>query len=137
MDGACRNNPGPGGWAYVLSDGSEASGCEAAATSNRMELRAAIEALAAVEARCCAVRLWTDSGYVAQGISRWLPAWRDNCWRTAAGRPLKNEADWRALDELLSRVPCECRRVKRGSCRLHNRADFLAKAAIEAISAPR
>ena len=85
-DGACRGNPGPGGWAALLVFGSErkeVSGVEAATTNNRMELTAAIGGLGALKRRC-AVKLYTDSKYVLQGITEWLPNWKARGWRTAA-----------------------------------------------------
>ncbi len=99
-DGACRGNPGPGGWAALLIAGGvrkELSGAEAATTNNRMELMAAIEGLGALK-RPCAVRLYTDSKYVLQGFTEWLPNWKGRRWRTAAGEPVKNQDLWERLD---------------------------------------
>ncbi|MDT8439483.1 MAG: ribonuclease HI [Wenzhouxiangellaceae bacterium] len=98
-DGACRGNPGPGGWGALLRCNGrerELSGGEAATTNNRMELMAAIEALAALK-RSCAVHLTTDSNYVRQGITEWLPRWRRNGWKTAARKPVKNADLWQRL----------------------------------------
>src|SRR5699024_5087385 len=92
-DGACLGNPGPGGWAALLrSKGREKllSGGDPDTTNNRMELSAAIMALEALK-RSCSVSLTTDSRYVMQGIESWLPRWRANRWRTAAGKPVKNQ----------------------------------------------
>ena len=100
-DGACRGNPGPGGWAALLICGKErkeVSGSEAATTNNRMELAAAIGGLGALKRRC-AVRLYTDSKYVLQGITEWLPNWKARGWRTAARQPVKNQDLWQLLDE--------------------------------------
>lgn len=100
-DGGCEGNPGPGGWAAVLRHGThlrEISGGEIATTNNRMELRAAIEALRALKVPC-AVELFTDSQYLRQGITAWLAAWKLRGWRTASKQPVKNEDLWRALDE--------------------------------------
>jgi ribonuclease HI len=99
-DGACRGNPGPGGWAALLVAGAERkeiSGAEAATTNNRMELTAAIEGLCALKRRC-AVKLYTDSKYVLQGITEWLPNWKARGWRTAAREPVKNQDLWQLLD---------------------------------------
>lgn len=98
-DGACLGNPGPGGWAALLrSKGREKmlSGGEDHTTNNRMELSAAIMALEALTRRC-RVDLTTDSRYVMQGIEEWLPRWRARGWRTAAGKPVKNQDLWQRL----------------------------------------
>ncbi|MGC1388660.1 MAG: ribonuclease HI [Steroidobacteraceae bacterium] len=99
-DGACRGNPGPGGWAALLVAGTERkelSGAEINTTNNRMELRAVIEALGALKRRC-AVKLYTDSKYVLQGCTEWLPGWKARGWRTAAREPVKNQDLWEKLD---------------------------------------
>ena len=99
-DGACRGNPGPGGWAALLIAGAErkeVSGYEAATTNNRMELSAAIGGIGALKRRC-AVKLYTDSKYVLQGITEWLPNWKARGWRTAAREPVKNQDLWQLLD---------------------------------------
>ncbi len=99
-DGGCHGNPGPGGWAAVLEYGKhrrELSGGVPATTNNRMELQAAIEALAALK-EPCEVDFYTDSEYVRNGVSGWLKGWKRNGWRTKAKRPVKNEDLWRALD---------------------------------------
>lgn len=98
-DGACSGNPGPGGWGAVLRcNGSEKelSGVEAETTNNRMELMAAIQALETLK-RPCRVELTTDSNYVRQGMTEWLPRWQANGWKTAARKPVKNEDLWRRL----------------------------------------
>ena len=108
-DGACRGNPGPGGWAYILrhpSTGSqkEASGGLPETTNNQMELQAVISGLEALKRRA-KVEVITDSEYVAKGCREWLPGWKANNWRRREGKkfkPLKNEHFWRRLDELLS-----------------------------------
>ncbi len=103
-DGACKGNPGPGGWAAVLVSGQhrrELSGFEARTTNNRMELTAAIEALRALRRRAT-VDLYTDSQYLRQGMQEWLPRWKKNRWRTAGRQPVKNEDLWRELDRLCS-----------------------------------
>ena len=102
-DGACRGNPGPGGWGVVLRFGGqvkELSGGEPATTNNRMELKAAIEALTALKKKPCRVDLYTDSTYVRSGITEWLPAWRARGWRTADKKPVKNQDLWQALAAL-------------------------------------
>jgi ribonuclease HI len=100
-DGACSGNPGPGGWGAVLSYGGhrkELSGGEAApTTNNRMELTAAIRALESLTRRST-VRLHTDSSYLRNGVTSWLPTWKRNGWRTASKQPVKNEDLWRRLD---------------------------------------
>ncbi|MGA9027303.1 MAG: ribonuclease HI [Steroidobacteraceae bacterium] len=99
-DGACRGNPGPGGWAALLIAGEvrkEIFGAEAATTNNRMELMAAIAGLGELKRRC-KVRLHTDSKYVLQGITEWLPGWKARGWRTAARQPVKNQDLWERLD---------------------------------------
>jgi ribonuclease HI len=109
-DGACSGNPGPGGWAYILKHPAsgkvvEASGGEAETTNNRMELQALIEGLEALKRRS-EVEIVTDSEYVAKGCQEWLPGWKSNNWRRREGKklkPLKNEEQWRKLDELLAK----------------------------------
>ena len=104
-DGACRGNPGPGGWAAVLIWGphrKEIAGGEEDTTNNRMELRAAIEALRALK-EPAEVDLYTDSVYLKQGITEWLPRWKENGWKRRQGRrllPVANEDLWRELDRL-------------------------------------
>lgn len=109
-DGGCSGNPGPGGWAYVVQRGPEvlrASGGEAATTNNRMELRAVIEALSAIEARAMAgaIAVHTDSTYVKNGITEWIGRWERNGWRTRAKEPVKNRELWQQLRELANRLP--------------------------------
>jgi len=100
-DGACEGNPGPGGWAAILRYGRHEQvlrGGASDTTNNRMELRAAIEALRALK-RPCVVHLYTDSQYLRQGITEWLPRWQANGWRTASKKPVKNKDLWLALLE--------------------------------------
>ncbi|NDH39710.1 MAG: ribonuclease HI, partial [Gammaproteobacteria bacterium] len=104
-DGACSGNPGPGGWGAVLRSGDhekELCGGERDTTNNRMELTAAIEALEALT-EPCQVTLTTDSTYVRDGITRWLANWKQNGWRTAAKKPVKNQELWQKLDRQASR----------------------------------
>jgi ribonuclease HI len=104
-DGACKGNPGPGGWGALLRYGSEEKhlcGGEANTTNNRMELMAAIEGLKALK-ETCQVSLTTDSQYVRQGITAWMHGWKKNGWKTSARKPVKNEDLWRLLDEQVNR----------------------------------
>ena len=100
-DGACRGNPGPGGWGALLIYGGhekELYGGEAITTNNRMELLAAIEALRAMK-KSCRIQLYTDSTYVRNGIQQWLDKWKANNWRTAGRKAVKNQDLWQALDD--------------------------------------
>lgn len=102
-DGACKGNPGPGGWGVVLFYGDHEKhlwGGEPNTTNNRMELKAAIEGLAALK-RQCDVDLYTDSQYVRNGINQWMANWKRNGWRTSARKPVKNVELWQRLDELV------------------------------------
>ena len=103
-DGACSGNPGPGGWAAILTFGDhekELSGGEAHTTNNRMELMGAIAALEALK-KTCTVELHTDSKYVHDGISKWIHGWKRNGWKTADKKPVKNADLWQRLDALRS-----------------------------------
>ena len=128
-DGACRGNPGPGGWGVVLmSNGrrKELWGGTPETTNNRMELTAAIEGLAALKHRCSVV-VYTDSEYLRRGISEWLEMWKRRGWRTADKKPAKNEDLWRQLDELADSHRIDWRWVKGHSGNPGNeRADELA-----------
>jgi ribonuclease HI len=129
-DGACSGNPGPGGWGALLIWGDkrkELSGGEALTTNNRMELRAATEALDALK-RPCKVELHTDSQYVRNGIMQWIHRWKANGWRTAGKEPVKNEDLWRRLDEATKRHQVDWRWVKGHAGHVENeRADALAR----------
>ena len=129
-DGACRGNPGPGGWGAVLIAGGKEKdicGGELSTTNNRMELMAAIEALRALK-RPCKVELHTDSQYLRTGITEWLAGWKARGWRTAAKTPVKNEDLWRALDEARLRHEVDWRWVKgHAGHELNERADALAR----------
>ncbi len=137
-DGACRGNPGPGGWAALLSrDGhdKELSGAERATTNNRMELRAVIEALGALK-RPVQVRLYTDSQYVRRGILEWLPQWKARGWKTASGQPVKNQDLWQALEAHAARHEIEWLWVPgHAGVPGNERVDALANAAIDALLA--
>jgi len=103
-DGACKGNPGPGGWGVLLKSGSterELFGGELATTNNRMELLAVIEALTALK-RPCLVTLFLDSEYVRKGITEWISGWKARGWRTAAKQPVKNVDLWQQLDALVA-----------------------------------
>ena len=133
-DGACRGNPGPGGWGVVLRWGSrekELWGGELATTNNRMELTAAIEALKALT-KPCSVALYTDSTYVRSGITEWVRAWRARDWRTADRKPVKNQDLWQALSELAERHDVEWHWVRGHSGHPENeRADGLANRGLD------
>ena len=135
-DGGCEGNPGPGGWAAVLRYGShvrEIHGGVPATTNNRMELQAAIEALNALK-ESCAVEFHTDSQYVCQGITEWLPGWKAKGWRTAGKKRVKNEDLWRALEAAASRHKIEWKWVKGHAGNTDNeRCDFLAGQAISRV----
>ena len=133
-DGACRGNPGPGGWGAILKyDGHEKtlSGAEPDTTNNRMELLAAIQSLEALK-RPCTVRLVTDSQYVRNGITQWMAKWKRNNWRTANRTPVKNAELWERLDRAASRHDIEWVWVRGHAGHPDNeRADALARAAID------
>lgn len=137
-DGACRGNPGPGGWGAILRfNGTEKElyGAEALTTNNRMELLAAINALAALKRRC-RVHLTTDSKYVQQGISEWLPNWKRRNWKTAGRQPVKNIDLWQRLDALAASHDIDWHWVKGHAGHPENeRADQLANRAIDELMA--
>ncbi len=134
-DGACRGNPGPGGWGAVLEYRDRRKtlrGFAADTTNNRMELTAVIEALRALN-RPCEVELITDSQYVKQGISEWIDNWKRNGWRTAGRKPVKNSDLWRQLDEEAGRHRVSWHWVRGHTGNEGNElADQLANAAIDA-----
>ena len=139
-DGACRGNPGPGGWAALLVAGKErkeVSGAEPLTTNNRMELMAAIAGLGALKRRC-AVKLYTDSKYVLQGITEWLPNWKARGWRTAARTPVKNQDLWQLLDAAAANQDIKWIWVKGHSGHDGNEyVDQLANIAIDRMLAER
>lgn len=139
-DGACKGNPGPGGWGAVLRFGTkekEMSGGEAVTTNNRMELTAAIEALNAL-VRPCRVKLSTDSKYVMDGLTKWVAGWKRNGWRTADKKPVKNAELWHALIAAAERHEIEWLWVKGHAGHPENeRADKLASDAAVAAGTKR
>ena len=139
-DGACRGNPGPGGWGALLRfnhQEKELWGGEAETTNNRMELTAVIRALEALK-RASRVRLYTDSQYVQKGISEWIHDWKRRGWRTADKKPVKNEDLWRRLDELAALHDVDWRWVKGHAGHVENeRADRLANKGIPGVETDR
>ena len=137
-DGACRGNPGPGGWAALLTMGErekEISGAANPTTNNRMELQAVISALQALR-RPVDVRLYTDSQYVRNGILSWVPQWKARDWKTADRKPVKNRDLWEVLDTEAARHRIEWHWVRGHTGVAGNeRCDALANAAIDAMLA--
>ena len=136
-DGACKGNPGPGGWGAVLQAGGghekELWGGEANTTNNRMELTAAIMALEALK-RPCRVDLHTDSKYVMQGVTEWIHGWKARGWKTASKEPVKNADLWRELDRLAAQHEVDWRWVRGHAGHPENeRADALARRGIADI----
>jgi ribonuclease HI len=136
-DGACRGNPGPGGWGAVLTAGEhekEISGAVPQTTNNRMELQAVISALQALK-RPVQVQLYTDSQYVKKGLQEWLPQWKARGWRTADKKPVKNKDLWEILELEAARHQIEWHWVKGHSGVAGNeRCDELANSAIDALA---
>jgi ribonuclease HI len=136
-DGACRGNPGPGGWAALLQMGTrerEISGAEPFTTNNRMELTAVIRALEALK-RPVRARLYTDSEYVRRGITEWLTAWKARGWRTADRKPVKNQDLWERLAGLAAAHEIEWHWVPgHAGVPGNERVDRLANEAIDALS---
>lgn len=137
-DGACRGNPGPGGWGVLLRYGSDEKqlwGGEPETTNNRMELTAAIKALEALS-RKCRVVLTTDSQYVRKGITEWIENWKRKDWKTAARKPVKNVDLWQRLDDLVGQHDIEWHWVKGHSGHPENElADELANRGIDELTA--
>ncbi len=135
-DGACKGNPGIGGWGALLAYGKHEKticGGEHNTTNNRMELMAAIKALALLK-RPCKIELWTDSTYVKKGISEWIFVWKKNHWRTAAKKPVVNKDLWQQLDELSQQHDISWHWVKGHAGHPGNEiADQLANQGIENI----
>jgi ribonuclease HI len=135
-DGACRGNPGPGGWAAILIAGKRErtlTGAEALTTNNRMELTAAIRGLQALT-RACSVQLHTDSQYLIRGVTEWLPDWKRRDWRTVDRKPVKNVDLWRELDTLAQRHAIEWHWVRgHAGVERNEQVDRLANEAIDAL----
>ena len=135
-DGACRGNPGPGGWGALIkfeSAEKEIFGGQLDTTNNQMELSAAIEGLAALK-EPCSVELFTDSKYVMDGITLWIQNWKKNNWRTAAKKDVKNKELWQKLDQLISQHRVQWHWVKGHSGDVGNEtADLLANKGIDSI----
>ncbi len=133
-DGACRGNPGPGGWGALLrySDREKLlSGGELDTTNNRMELMAAIQALTAIK-ESCVIELYTDSQYVQKGITEWLPGWKKRQWKKADKKPVKNVDLWQALDTQTQRHQVSWHWVRGHSGHIENElVDALANKAID------
>lgn len=137
-DGACRGNPGPGGWAALLRAGGReriVSGAEALTTNNRMELTAALRALQALN-RPALVTIETDSRYLLDGMTKWLPAWKARGWRTADGKPVKNADLWKALVEAAAPHEVQWQWVRgHNGHEANERADLLANEALDRMLA--
>lgn len=137
-DGACRGNPGPGGWGVLLVAGRhrrELKGAEPETTNNRMELTAAIRALAAIR-RPCRVRLYTDSQYVRNGITEWMSQWKARGWKTADRKPVRNTDLWMELEREAARHEVEWHWVRGHAGHAGNEAaDALANQAIDEMLA--
>jgi|TARA_B110000438_G_scaffold192337_1_gene183963 ribonuclease HI len=135
-DGACRGNPGPGGWGALLrfgDDEKELCGGEAETTNNRMELMAVIQALSALK-RPCDVILTSDSTYVLKGIQEWMPSWKKRGWKTAAKKPVKNVDLWKLLDDAIQGHTIDWLWVKGHSGHAENEiADQLANRGIDEL----
>ena len=135
-DGACSGNPGPGGWGAILRFGTvetELYGGEPATTNNRMELMAAIQALEALK-RPVKVRLYTDSEYVKNGITKWIYGWKAKGWKTADNKPVKNEDLWKRLDAAKQQHEIEFHWVRGHAGHPENeRADALARQGVEDV----
>ena len=135
-DGACKGNPGPGGWGVWISMGGhskELCGGEPITTNNRMELTAVIKALEALK-RACKVRIYTDSVYVQKGMTEWLKSWKARGWRTADKKPVKNDDLWQALDALAQQHQIEWLWVKgHAGDEGNERADALANQGVAQV----
>jgi ribonuclease HI len=133
-DGACKGNPGPGGWGVLLLAGGhekELFGGELATTNNRMELTAVIRGLESLS-RACDVDVWTDSQYVKNGIETWIHNWKRNGWKTADRKPVKNAELWRELDSAASRHKIRWHWVRGHNLHPQNeRADALANRGVD------
>jgi ribonuclease HI len=139
-DGSCRGNPGPGGWAALLryeQKEKEISGGELESTNNRMELMAAIQALASLK-EACEIDFFTDSQYVQKGITEWLFSWKKRNWRNSANQPVKNADLWQRLEQETQRHKVQWHWVRGHNGHPENeRVDLLAKKAIDEIVASK
>ena len=135
-DGACKGNPGKGGWGVLMRYGShekELFGGEAHTTNNRMELTAIIQGLAAIK-RPCAVVIYTDSQYVKNGMEKWIHDWKKNGWKTASKQPVKNEDLWQQLDRLAAQHQIQWQWVRGHAGHTENeRADALANQGVASV----
>ena len=135
-DGACKGNPGKGGWGVLMRYGShekELFGGEAHTTNNRMELTAIIQGLAAIK-RPCAVVIYTDSQYVKNGMEQWIHGWKKNGWKTASKQPVKNEDLWQQLDRLAAQHQIQWQWVRGHAGHAENeRADALANQGVASV----
>ena len=135
-DGACKGNPGKGGWGVLMRYGShekELFGGEAHTTNNRMELTAIIQGLAALK-RPCAVVIYTDSQYVKNGMEKWIHGWKKNGWKTASQQPVKNEDLWQQLDRLAAQHQIQWQWVRGHAGHTENeRADALANQGVASV----
>ena len=136
-DGSCLGNPGPGGWAFVATDGDkmvERSGGEKDTTNNRMELMAVLNAITAIKNP--KIEIHTDSQYVKNGMEKWVASWKKNGWKTADKKPVKNQDLWQALDTRASEKEISWAWVRgHNGNQMNERCDELARAAAEKISA--
>ena len=136
-DGACRGNPGPGGWGALLIAGKhrrEMYGGESETTNNRMELTAAIEALNALKGPRSVI-LYTDSTYVMEGINSWIEGWKKRGWKTSARKPVKNQDLWQALDDAVARHDIKWHWVKgHAGVEGNEKADALANRGIDELT---
>lgn len=135
-DGACRGNPGPGGWGALLRyNGHEKTiyGGESETTNNRMELMAVIQALTLLK-KPCVIEVTIDSQYVLKGITEWIPMWKKRNWKTASNKPVKNKDLWQQLDELVNKHEIRWQWIKGHSGHPENeQADRLANLAIDEL----
>lgn len=135
-DGSCLGNPGPGGWAFVATDGkntAERSGGEKDTTNNKMELTAVIRALSAAK-KHAEVEIHTDSQYVKNGMQAWIKNWKKNGWKTADKKPVKNQELWQELDELAQKIKIHWHWVRgHAGHEMNERVDTLARTAAEMI----
>lgn len=135
-DGSCLGNPGPGGWAFVATDGkntAERSGGETNTTNNRMELMAVIRALTAAR-KHSEIEIHTDSQYVKNGMQSWISNWKKNNWKTADKKPVKNQDLWKKLDELATSIKIHWVWVRgHNGEEINERCDELARSAAEKL----